>query len=59
MEKKSHKDKKKKKENALKDRSREVFSVVTFIAGLHEHLLKGDLQNKKIGSVFDIYLEIS
>ena len=42
MEKKSHKDDKKTKENALKDRSREDFSVVTFIAGLHGHLLKGD-----------------
>ena len=45
----------------MKDRSREVFSVVTFIAGLHEHLLKGDLQNKEIGSGFDIlrYLLLS
>ena len=30
-----------------------------FIAGLHEHLLKRDTQNKKNGSSFDIYLEIS
>ena len=37
----------------------EVFSVVTFTAGSHEHFLKGDLQNKEIGPGFDIYLEIS